>query len=240
VTACLNCQAPLADAQRFCGFCGQRVVHGRLTLGEITHDLVHALTHADRSIFSLIGALLSRPGRVARDYIEGRRKRYFGPFAFLVISVGVTSFVTYLAGLQWFESVPQDQARALLTRHFNLVILIQMPLLAFGCWLLFRDARLNFSEHLVLAAYVSGIRALFLAFVETPMRYWWGSESGHWSTWIYFGAWFAYFAFAATQFYRGHWAWTALRAILAAILSVGFMSMIIYAFMVLMVRLGGF
>jgi hypothetical protein len=233
--ACLNCAATMAPDQRYCGACGQRVIHGRLTFAEIGHDFFHALTHADRSIFALIASLLLRPGHVARDYIEGRRKRHFGPFAFVVISVGVATFLSYVAGLQWFAEIPNETARSILTRHFNLVILVQMPLLAVACQLLFYNEKLHFAEHLVLAAYATGMRALFLAFIGTPLRYLFGDgDSGNWAAAVHFGVWFSYFGFAASQFYHGNRWWSAARAAFGALLTVVFTSIMIWFLLVLL------
>jgi hypothetical protein len=57
---------------------------------EISLDFLHALAHMDHSVFSLVRVLFIRPGYVAREYVDGKRKRYFGPFAFLVIVVGLS------------------------------------------------------------------------------------------------------------------------------------------------------
>jgi hypothetical protein len=238
--ACLNCAAPLAADQRFCGACGQRVIQGRLTIREIGHDVIHAFTHADRSIFALIGALLRRPGRVAREYVDGRRKRYFGPFAFLVISVGVASFATYVWGVEWFSPVPNESARAILARHFNLVALVQVPLIGLFCFAFFRGAKLNFSEHLVLAAYTSGIRALLLALVEVPLHYFTGiSTADPRLVAPYFIVWLAYFAFAAVQFYGGTRWWVAMRAVLAVLAAQVVVTMLVFVFIYLYYRFGG-
>jgi len=187
---------------------------------DIWHDILHALTHADHSIFALVRALVTRPGHVAREYIEGKRKRHFGPWAFLVITVGLASIVIHLSGVQWFKPFSQSHATDILHRHINLVILLQMPLLAGACALLFWRQRLNYAEHLVFAAYTSGLRALFLALIETPLLAIMEANtadprlaSG------YYGVWFAYFAFAAAQFYSGNRLWSACKAIAAAILS---------------------
>jgi hypothetical protein len=219
--ACRNCETPFASGQHFCGNCGQRGnIAPRLTMREIGHDLVHAITHADHSIFALIRALLTRPGHVARDYIEGRRKRHFGPFAFLVITVGLASAVILISGVEWFSPFRHGDAGASLQRHINLVILVQAPLLAAFCALLFRRDQLNFAEHLVLAAYASGSRALFLALIETPLLAITGANTADpWLATGYYGIWFAYFALAASQFCRGNRFWSALKAIAAAILS---------------------
>lgn len=207
---------------------------------EIGHDLLHAVTHADHSIFALIRALLTRPGHVARDFIEGRRKRHFGPFAFLVIAVGLASAVILLSGVNWFLPFQHGRAGDVLLRHINLVILVQAPLLAAICAVFFHGARRSFAEHLVLAAYASGMRALFLAFVETPLLALTGADTANpWLATGYFGIWFAYFAFAASQFYRGNRLWSAFKASVAAILSQVVTVALVMVFLFFTSRLGG-
>jgi len=180
---------------------------------EIGQDLLHAITHADHSIFALIRGLLTRPGYVARDFIDGRRKRHFGPFAFLVISIGLASAVILLSGVQWFSPFGHGRAGDVLQRHINLVILLQAPLLAAICTAFFRGVRRSFAEHLVLAAYASGFRALFIALVETPVFAATGAEAADPSLVIGFQViWCVYFAFAASQFYGGSRAWSAIKA----------------------------
>jgi len=218
--ACRNCSAPLQGDQRFCGGCGQRTGLARLTMGQILHDFMHALTHADHSIFSLVKDLFVRPGHVAREYVEGKRKKYFGPFAFLVITVGLASLVVALTGIEWFKPIPDARVGGFLDRHINLVMLIQVPILAALNWLLFRSERFNYAEHLVFTAYTSAIRVLVFALVTTPAVYF--SEMGSMrgvALLLYFSLWVAYYAFAAVQFYRGGVVWKIVRAALATVLA---------------------
>jgi hypothetical protein len=231
--ACLNCGTRLAGGQKFCGTCGQRAdIHARLTMHDIGHDLAHAITHADHSIFSLIRALVTRPGYVARDYTEGKRKRHFGPFAFLLITVGLASAVIILSGVQWFQPFGHGKAGELLQRHVNLVILLQTPLLALCCAIFFRRHERSFAEHLVLAAYTSGFHTLFVAVVETPtFAMTSGGTANPWLAAGYFGAWLAYFAFAATQFYQGGRAWTAIKAAIVVLLSQALTVAVLMAFL---------
>ena len=64
--ACRNCAAALAPGQKFCGACGQRTdIEPRLTMREISHDIVHAITHADHSIFALVRGVVVGPGQTA-------------------------------------------------------------------------------------------------------------------------------------------------------------------------------
>jgi Protein of unknown function (DUF3667) len=219
--ACRNCAAALAPGQKFCGACGQRAdLQPRLTMREISHDIVHAITHADHSIFALIRGLVRRPGHVAREYISGQRKRHFGPWAFLLITVGLASAVILMTGVQWFSPYSQSPAADFLQRHINFVILLQMPLLAAFCALLFWRERLSYAEHLVLAAYASGFRQLYLALIETPLLALTAANTADPRLQIvYYGVWFGYFAFAASQFYRGNRFWTVCKAVAAAALA---------------------
>ena len=109
--SCRNCAQALVAGQRFCADCGQRADVERLTLREIGHDLVHALTHADHSILALVGALARRPGVVARDFVAGRRKKHFGPFVFLVITTGLATALMLALHLNWFAPLEKAQAK---------------------------------------------------------------------------------------------------------------------------------
>ncbi len=149
---CQNCASALAPEQSYCGSCGQKCDVGRLTIKQLSHDLLHALIHVDRSVLSLLWPLLVRPGWVARDYVAGRRKRYFGPLAWLVVVVGLVSAEIAISG---FHVVVPNNPNALvdlLERHVNLVFLIQVPVLALFCRLLFWKDGFNFAEFLVLVA----------------------------------------------------------------------------------------
>ena len=93
-------------------------------MGQVAHDFLHALTHVDHSIFALIKALALHPGRVAREYVDGRRKKHFGPLAFLVITVGVASFMIVMTGVQFFTPITEGGSAGFLQRHINIVILL--------------------------------------------------------------------------------------------------------------------
>ena len=235
--SCLNCGASI-DGLKFCGACGQRTdIHPKLTMRDIGHDLVHAITHADHSVFALIRSLLTRPGHVARDFTEGKRKRHFGPFAFLLITVGLASAVILLCGVEWFSPFEHGNPDDVLQRHVNLVILLQAPLLAGYCAILFHGERRSFADHLVLAAYTTGFHALFLALIETPLLALTRADTTNpWLASVYLGVWFAYFAFASSQFYRGSRSWSACRGFLAGALSQATVVALIMALLYFMSR----
>ena len=204
-TACLNCEAPLEAAARFCPQCGQKTATRRLTLRDIGHEIWHAITHTDHSVLGLITALLRRPGLVAAEFVAGHRKRYFNPFTFLVVAVGLTAVVMASTGIGGFEnSHPRGAVSRKLQANLNLVILAQVPLLAlWGRWLWLRSGR-NLAEHLVLAAYSSGLRSLFFLLVVIPIvmllrELGVGLHYGY-PIAVYLLIWIAYFGWASAQF----------------------------------------
>jgi hypothetical protein len=216
----------LAEGQRFCSICGQRTDTARLTVRDIANDFTHAVFHVDHSVASLFRALLSRPGQVARGYVLGSRKRYFGPFAFLLLVIGITTLVISSLGFQVVSSSnPNDGSVIFLQRHPNLIQLMQVPLLGLVCQLFFIEQRLNFAEHVVLAAYTMAMRAAFFAGVAMPVWFFVRPSSSSMPlTYAYWAIWVAYYGYAASGFYSGSkalaWVKGSAAAAAAQVLSV--------------------
>jgi hypothetical protein len=116
-----------------------------------------------------------------------------------------------------------------LNKHLNLFVLAQVPLLALWSRLLFWRSGMNLAENLVLAAYASGMRALFslavglavlaLDTLQPGMR---GSAPVFWTqAAVSLSIWFGYSGWASAQFHRGSaWRWHDwLRGSLVALLT---------------------
>ncbi len=83
---CLNCRAPLSG--QYCGQCGQRATSRLISLFELIRDAFGDLFELDSRLWRTLYPLLLRPGRLTRDYLEGRRARYMPPFRmYLVLSL---------------------------------------------------------------------------------------------------------------------------------------------------------
>jgi hypothetical protein len=166
VPACQNCDRALNPEWRYCAYCGQKAAVPRLTLHEIGYETLHALFHVDRSVLSLIRALALRPGRVALEYVSGRRKRYYGPFAFLIVSVAITAAAISITEFPAVTSDAPSAVARFLQHHVNLLFFSQVPLIAAALRLLSPRGPFNYAEYLVLAAYVAGMRILLFAVVN--------------------------------------------------------------------------
>src|SRR5690606_19984201 len=91
---CLNCNKNLHADAAYCAWCGQKANTHRLSFHELSHDAVHYVTHADKSIFKLLKELAKRPGIVAQEYIAGKRQKHFRPLNFFLIVAGIVVFMT--------------------------------------------------------------------------------------------------------------------------------------------------
>ena len=83
---CLNCGTELRG--QYCGHCGQRASSRLISLWELTRDAFGDLLELDSRLWRTLFPLLIRPGKLTKDYLEGRRARYMPPFRmYLVLSV---------------------------------------------------------------------------------------------------------------------------------------------------------
>lgn len=83
-TACLNCGTALVGD--YCHSCGQ---HGHVhrTLSAFFHDLLHGVFHFEGKVWTTLPLLAWRPGKLTREYIEGKRASFVSPLALFLFSV---------------------------------------------------------------------------------------------------------------------------------------------------------
>ncbi len=90
-SACLNCGTFLAGSH--CHACGQRARVHR-TLRAFGHDLLHGVLHFEGKTWRTLPLLAWKPGRLTREYIDGKRASYVSPIA-LFLFVVFLSFAVF-------------------------------------------------------------------------------------------------------------------------------------------------
>jgi hypothetical protein len=88
--ACLNCDAPLTGP--FCAACGQRDIPPYPSVRELAADAVSELSGWDGRLATTIRALIRRPGKLTRDFLQGRRARSISPLR-LYLTASLVYFV---------------------------------------------------------------------------------------------------------------------------------------------------
>lgn len=171
---CRNCDAPLAG--RYCTACGQDEGVERLTLGGMGATAVDALFSLESRTARTVLGLTRSPGRVAADYVGGRRARYVHPLRYYVVCVAVAVVAARWAGVDAVEGLQgmltidlsgaEESVRegyAFVERWMSEVLLAGLPLLAFLLRWFFPRAGRNVTECLVFALYAIGHAQLLAA-----------------------------------------------------------------------------
>jgi hypothetical protein len=192
-TNCLNCEADLYTGFKYCAKCGQKAETHRLSFHDLGHEALHYFTHADKGVLFLVRELAIRPGKVAREYVAGKRQKYFKPVNFFLlvgaILVFMTSYFHYfddsfvkrlennLAQVQ--DPVMHQQMVGVieriknvnhyLSKYSNVVNMLATPLYAAVFWLFYRRTY-AYIEHLVANMYFMGFTMLVYSLFLVPWQ----------------------------------------------------------------------
>jgi hypothetical protein len=82
--ACLNCGDPTPG--NYCPNCGQRKLEVRVSLRRMFMEALDDQFSLNSALPRTLGALFLHPGRLTRDYMDGRIARYIPPFRLYLIS----------------------------------------------------------------------------------------------------------------------------------------------------------
>lgn len=112
VTArCKNCGAALLG--RYCVECSQAADVHVPTTGELIHEAMEGLTHADSRLWRTLVPLWIKPGRLTNEFVAGRRVAYVPPFRlYLILSIIfflLASFHTSHTNIVQFDAADAQQ-----------------------------------------------------------------------------------------------------------------------------------
>ena len=191
LATCLNCGVSLRPNQRFCYNCGQRTNTSRVTFRHLFHDFLQTFAHADRGLLNLIKGLAINPGRTAVEYIEGKRKKYFNPFAFLGLCIAFMVFMN-----NWIKPyndlpspdpavlarIPDENLRQLylvsiernvrvqkfVNKNLNIASVLVAPYFAFMLWLFFKRRKRNIAELTITYILFTGFANVLSTILVSP------------------------------------------------------------------------
>ncbi|MBQ4822301.1 DUF3667 domain-containing protein [Aquimarina sp. MMG016] len=89
---CLNCGVPLDVIDRYCHSCGQINTTKKLSLKDFFGEFFASIFSYDSRLRHTIIALLFNPGKISKEYIEGKRIKYANPFRFY-LSISIIFFI---------------------------------------------------------------------------------------------------------------------------------------------------
>ncbi|HEX5624974.1 MAG TPA: DUF3667 domain-containing protein [Saprospiraceae bacterium] len=116
-TLCKNCGEPVG--LHFCPNCGQKSSVQRLELGRLIRELPHAIFHVDKGIFYNVSQLFKRPGAAIQEYLDGKRKPFFHPVTYLVLTLILNYLAVKITDMHFYdkaelETLSPEEARIIL------------------------------------------------------------------------------------------------------------------------------
>lgn len=242
MSSCRNCESVLGEGVAYCSACGQAAHLHRLNGHFLVHEGIHYMTHADKGVFHLIRDLAVKRGLVAKEYIEGKRRKYFSPFSFFMIIAAILVFGSTLGEREQttdFSAHPDivkitdGNERILMTKVYerrekssrftnqyaNLMAMASLPLTALIFWLFFWRKGYNYVEHLVAGMYMLGFCLLVYALLILPLFYlmdW----PRHFAALVFMAFHLIYFAIFYNGFVRNKTLGNQLRSWLASFLMI--------------------
>ncbi len=109
---CLNCEHPLDLSDKYCPNCSQTNSIKKLSLLDFFDEFLASIISYDSKLLKTLAVLLSKPGKITRDFIDGKRVSYTNPFRFLlslsIIYFLMMSFSTNLSFIDKYGAGKKD------------------------------------------------------------------------------------------------------------------------------------
>ncbi|HLK28998.1 MAG TPA: DUF3667 domain-containing protein [Puia sp.] len=90
---CLNCKANLIG--RYCHVCGQENLEPKETVWHLVNHFFQDVTHFDGKFFSTVKYLLTKPGFLSLEYMNGRRASYLNPIRMYVFTSAIFFLILF-------------------------------------------------------------------------------------------------------------------------------------------------
>jgi len=175
---CKNCDN-IIDGN-FCAHCGQSVKVDKLNLPNFLAEISDSVFQLNRGLLYTIKELFTRPGHAIRGFIQGKRKEYFKPIAFVLTLSTVYFFVSQLSDhptlIDDFITGYSDGGEVngletnsssilnWLSDNYAYTTLLLLPLFSLATFLSFNGLGQNYLEHIVINSYITGQQAIFYSF----------------------------------------------------------------------------
>ena len=172
---CKNCGNSVTE--NFCSKCGQRKSVSAISFRTLKDEFQNNIFQINRGFLFTIKELFVRPGHAIRDFIDGKRKPFYKPLSFLLVTTTIYIFVSYLLNVdsflaeilnnvkEGFDNANQEKAKFKLTdggifdwlkTNQTYLVFLFVPIYSLASYIAFFKTKYNFYEHIVLQLYITG------------------------------------------------------------------------------------
>jgi hypothetical protein len=167
MTTCKNCSQTFEG--NYCPQCGQKASTKRFSTRILFSELIDKIFPLDRGVLFTARHLLTRPGAMLRDYLDGKRAHFTKPIQFLLVMVAISLIFFSSDAMQQgfqdgFSNGSNDAAKNEFSQKMgqwisaNMTALIVgiLPFMALVARWFFRKRGINYAEHFVVSCYLIG------------------------------------------------------------------------------------
>ncbi len=237
---CKNCNTELS--RDFCPNCGQRASINKVTFKETFQDFIDVIFSVNAPLFLTLKLLVVNPGKLFREYLSGRRKTYYKPVPFFILTALIMIFTRSMLDYDPMsnmvdmggESINEsliNSAGVFMSKNINNIIFSFV--FAFAVFVkLFFSRSYSFAEYIAVSFYVIGFYLFFTSVLIFGLQY-----LKPQFRMVPFILMFFYVMYALISFLKKKNAFTILKIIMVYFLSVIFFMIIGYGTSLLIVWL---
>jgi len=237
---CKNCNTELSSD--FCPNCGQRASINKVTFKETFQDFIDVIFSVNAPLFLTLKLLVVNPGKLFREYLSGRRKTYYKPVPFFILTALIMIFTRSMLDYDPMsnmvdmggESINEsliNSAGVFMSKNINNIIFSFV--FAFAVFVkLFLSRSYSFAEYIAVSFYVIGFYLFFTSVLIFGLQY-----LKPQFRMVPFILMFFYVMYALISFLKKKNAFTILKIIMVYFLSVIFFMIIGYGISLLIVWL---
>jgi len=184
---CRNCGAPVTN--KYCQNCGQRASVYKVTFIETFNDLTENMLRLDAPFPLTLKMLVLNPGLLFREYLGGKRKKYYRPISFFILATLIYLFVRWVIDFEDYLEISIgtmenridlelfSQARDYMFQNIKSMAFILVFTMALSIKLFLRD-KYSIPEYIAVSFYLNGFYSLlatlnlfFIQYVNSRIQY---------------------------------------------------------------------
>ena len=158
---CTNCNQSLEDQTNFCPACGQSTRSIDRGFWVVMREQMHELLDIDGRLALSIKTLLTEPGKMTREYIEGRRMQYTPPLR-LYLSISILFFLLFSYIYPIYSS--EQNASSSLSDYYAKAMFVLFPIYAILIQVFYSSSR--FLGNLVFSLHIHSLVYLVLMVIS--------------------------------------------------------------------------
>ncbi len=175
---CKNCENEVDG--NFCTNCGQNTRVDKLNLPNFLVEISDSIFQLNRGLLYTIKKLFYSPGHTIREFLDGKRKEYFKPLAFVLVLSTVYYLVSQLTESNTIlddfflgsSNAAEDKGEykkpsALLdwtSNNYAYTTLLLIPFFSLATFIAFIGLGRNYLEHIVINSFITGQQAIIYSF----------------------------------------------------------------------------